>query len=352
MIGNTRPGIPTDIKLMFCLKILRYGGGTDQWDDAAYMSEESGRLYLMKFCKDIIDMYGSTYLKRYPNVDEMDDITERFAIQGFPGCAGALDCMKLFWKNCPVQDKGQNLNPKGHSRLATIQCEAWCDYDLYFWHWYSGRSGTNNDLNVLARSPLFRDVISNYYKMERRTEYQIIPNGRRRRRCYLLADGIYPDYPIFAKPIHDAPHERQRWYSKIKESVRKTVERFFGVLQSRFEYLRRENRKWELSDVITISQACVILQNKIVRMHQNGEFHTEAGAENLVLEFCEADTENRIRSEEEMRQNRNTEENSIMPDWESELERMVMREAIVTDPDLFYQLEAELVRNIELRTDL
>ena len=41
-----------------------------------------------------------------------------------------------------------------------------------------------------------------------------------------------------------------------------------------------------------------------------------------------------------------------MPDWESELERMVMREAIVTDPDLFYQLEAELVRNIELRTDL
>ena len=51
-----------------------------------------------------------------------------------------------------------------------------------------------------------------------------------------------------------------------------------------------------------------------------------------------------------MRKNRNTEKNSIMPDWESELERMVMREAIVTDPDLFYQLE--LVRNIELRTDL
>ena len=64
MIGNTRPGIPTDIKLLLSLKILRYGGGTDQWDDAAYMSEESGRIYLMKFCKDIIDMYGSTYLKR------------------------------------------------------------------------------------------------------------------------------------------------------------------------------------------------------------------------------------------------------------------------------------------------
>ena len=49
MIKHTRPDIPTDIKLMFCLNILRYGGGTDQGDDAAYMSEESGRLYLMKF---------------------------------------------------------------------------------------------------------------------------------------------------------------------------------------------------------------------------------------------------------------------------------------------------------------
>ena len=145
---------------------------------------------------------------------------------------------------------------------------------------------------MLARSPLFRDVISNYYKMERRTEYQTIRNGRRRRRCYLLAEGIFPDYPIFAKTIHDAPHKRQRRYSKIQESVRKTVQRFFGVLQSRFEYLGRENRKWELCDVITISQDCVILHNKIVRMQQTGESHAEAGAEKLVLEFYESDTDN------------------------------------------------------------
>ena len=45
------------------------------------------------------------------------------------------------------------------------------------------------------------------------------------------------------------------------------------------------------------------------------------------------------------------EENSSMPDWMSELERMVIREALVTDPDFFYELEAELIRKIEIRTD-
>ena len=53
-----------------------------------------------------------------------------------------------------------------------------------------------------------------------------------------------------------------------------------------------------MSDVITIWQACVILHNKIVWMQQNGEFHAEAGPENILLEFYEADTENRISSEE------------------------------------------------------
>ena len=45
------------------------------------------------------------------------------------------------------------------------------------------------------------------------------------------------------------------------------------------------------------------------------------------------------------------EENSSMPDWMSELERMFIREALVTDPDFFYELEAEFVRKIEIRTD-
>ena len=39
-----------------------------------------------------------------------------------------------------------------------------------------------------------------------------------------------------------------------------------------------------------------------MRMQQNREFHAEAGAENLLLEFYEADTENWMSSEEDMRQ--------------------------------------------------
>jgi hypothetical protein len=50
----------------------------------------------------------------------------------------------------------------------------------------------------------------------------------------------------------------------VKKSVRKDVECAFGVLQSRFNIVRRPARLWKRKDVVNIMQACVILHNMIV----------------------------------------------------------------------------------------
>lgn len=43
--------------------------------------------------------------------------------------------------------------------------------------------------------------------------------------AYFLADGIYPRWPMFALPIHEAPTAAQRHYKKAHEAMRKDVER-------------------------------------------------------------------------------------------------------------------------------
>lgn len=58
---------------------------------------------------------------------------------------------------------------------------------------------------------------------------------------YLLADEIYPHWPLISRPMGETPDAYARKYSKQQEEVRKDVERFFGILQSSFEILRREN---------------------------------------------------------------------------------------------------------------
>lgn len=220
--GIGRPGHPTDVKILVGLRLLSSGAAMDTFDDMARMSETSIRFYFRTLIIDLICLYGTLFLNRFPSQSEMDSLHDRYMQLGFPGCVGAIDCMKFIWKNCPKQLKGQYHNSK-ESRLATIQCEAWCDHDRYVWSWFSGRPGSNNDLNILAHSPLFQNIFNDRINLRVPHGYTIDPLMDIHYVRYFLVDGRYPRWPIFAKPIHDACLQCERSYSVHQEGLRKNV---------------------------------------------------------------------------------------------------------------------------------
>ena len=139
------------------------------------------------------------------------------------------------------------------------------------------------------------------------------------------------------KPIKGGETVQERKYSGNQEAVRKDVERFFGVLQSRFEILRREMRGWDVEEVVKISQACVIMHNLIVRMQQNGDFRNEAGGQNLIREFYNTDMESTRISREEYAQNRVRNRSGTIRNWQEEVARMVLMEQLYTGRHLFFE---------------
>jgi hypothetical protein len=82
--------------------------------------------------------------------------------------------------------------------------------------------------------------------------------------AYYLADGIYPEWAAFVKTISKPQTEKHKLYAQHQEGARKDVECAFGVLQSRFDIVRRPARLWKRGDVINIMEACIILHNMIV----------------------------------------------------------------------------------------
>ncbi|GKA67634.1 RNA-directed DNA polymerase, eukaryota [Tanacetum coccineum] len=84
----------------------------------------------------------------------------------------------------------------------------------------------NNDLNVLYGSLLFDDVLSNTTP-----EAPFVVNGRTYKKCYYLADGIYPTWSSFVKTFSFARDEKTLRFKRVQESARKDIERAFGVLQ-------------------------------------------------------------------------------------------------------------------------
>lgn len=123
----------------------------------------------------------------------------------------------------------------------------------------AGVPGSNNDINVNDRSPMWADIAGGVFP---RATYEL---GKRSfEQLYFTADNIYPRYPIFMQSFGASYDPKEAYFSKRIESVRKDVERAFGILQSRFATLRKPSLFWSFEDLQNEVLCCIILHNMIL----------------------------------------------------------------------------------------
>ena len=114
------------------------------------------------------------------------------------------------------------------------------DYETWIWHAFFGLPGTLNDINVVQRSPLMsRIALSDTPPVE----FQA--NGRTYNYGYFLADGIYPKWQTFVKPVVKPSGKKQTQFHNAQAAARKDVERTFGILQAQFAIVRGPARFWD-----------------------------------------------------------------------------------------------------------
>ncbi|KAM0902976.1 hypothetical protein ACQ4PT_018954 [Festuca glaucescens] len=77
-------------------------------------------------------------------------------------------------------------------------------------------------------------------------------------------DTSSPKWAVFVKTIALPQTEKHKLFARHQEGARKDVERAFGVLQARFNIVRRPARFWKRASVDKVMEACVILHNMIV----------------------------------------------------------------------------------------
>ena len=64
-------------------------------------------------------------------------------------------------------------------------------------------------------------------------KYEYIVNGHEYKIGYFLSDGIYPKWATFVKTIPLPQGPKAKLFAQRQETVRKDVERAFGILQDR-----------------------------------------------------------------------------------------------------------------------
>ncbi|KAL3701160.1 hypothetical protein R1sor_019182 [Riccia sorocarpa] len=232
----------------------------DAIDEYCRMAESTAQEALKRYCKAVLEVFGPDYL-RLPTKTEIEKQITINKERGFPGMFGSLDCMSWAWKNCPKAWAGQFQGKDGHRNIVL---EAVADQSLRIWHAYFDLPGSNNDINVVDRSPLVHNLLTGDLSA---ANYEV--NGREYNRLYLLTDGIYPNWSVFVKTIHEPQGEKRCHFAKMQEAVRKDVERCFGVLQARFAIVSNPCRYWDQQQVKEIMLTCVVLHNMIVEDEQD-----------------------------------------------------------------------------------
>ena len=250
-------GIHPLVKLAAVLRVLGYGTPFDQMDELFGISESMVAKCFHRFNELMVDLYASKYLA-LPSEEELKEKMKVNASRGFPGCIGSIDCTVIKWHNCPVAFKGQYCGPK--TKVPTVQLETVVDADLYIWHQFFGMPGSCNDINVLDNSPLMHKIENGQFPPP--LQYEI--EGERFTTPYMLADGIYPDWAVFAKPIGSPITMAEKAYTKKQESIRKDVERAYGILKIRFRCLDIPVKLWHIEKMKKMVQTCIILHNMII----------------------------------------------------------------------------------------
>ncbi|CAL8170344.1 unnamed protein product [Prunus armeniaca] len=222
--GLGRQGLFPEQKLTAVFCMLTWGCSADATDEYCIFSESIALESLRKFCCAVEAVYGQWYL-RSPNPADLYKLLHKASSRGFPCMLGSLDCMHWEWNNCPSSCANQFT---GHKKKPTVVLEAVALYDTWIWHAFFGATGSNNDINILARSPLFNDVV---YGVAHHVEYII--NGNQYHLGYYLADGIYPRWATLVKTISSPDNPKNRLFAQMQEAYRKDVERAFGILQAR-----------------------------------------------------------------------------------------------------------------------
>ncbi|KAM7510997.1 hypothetical protein LguiB_009872 [Lonicera macranthoides] len=262
-----RPGLSPLQKMIAPLRMLSYGVPADFIDEYIQIGQSISIESLIHFCDGVIDIFEERYLRK-PNSDDIAKLLEENKARGFPGMLGSLDCMHWHWSNCPKAWHGMYTN--GFKKVPTLILEAVASKDLWIWHAFFGMAVTNNDINVLDKSPLFDDIVNG---VAPQCNFEV--RGHHYNMGYYLSDGIYPPYATLIQTISEPLNSRKRLFAKRQESVRKDVKRAFRVLQKRWHIVKGLARMWKANDLGKIMKTCIILHNMIIESEHHQGFDSE-----------------------------------------------------------------------------
>jgi hypothetical protein len=209
-----------------------------------------------------VKAYYFDFVKRQENED-LHYVMDTYSRLGFPGCVGSIDCTHLWWAMCPV---GKTNVCKGKGDHPTLVYEACVDHNRRLLGMTKSFYGTINDKTIVKLD----DYVQAVKESRAHADVKFLvkfPDGEvvEKSGVYFLCDGGYHRWACLMSPFPRTGNEADKRWSEWLESVRKDVECFFGVLKSRFRWLRNPITLHYQSQIDNAVFLCCMLHNMLLQ---------------------------------------------------------------------------------------
>lgn len=90
-----KEGIRSEIKILACLTLFGTGHSFGDIDASAQMVRQTISTYFHCFCRDVVSIYGVTYLNERPTAAQLGTIESKFSSAGLPNHVSCVDGFKI-----------------------------------------------------------------------------------------------------------------------------------------------------------------------------------------------------------------------------------------------------------------
>ena len=286
------PRIPLDLKMAACLRVLATGCQFDACEEPAGLDKETLRRFFHDWMAHLADNIAPRYIKP-PQGAELDACLAVYAKLGFPGACMSVDATHCPWDRVP---SAQHAAHKGKESFPSLVWNCHVTHDGQFRHVELAQAGARND-KTLAHYDWLMQSIKNgsLYSDKVFSLYDENGNVTRVSGLYLICDGGYHMWRCCQFPLkHGSDIWTRRW-SKRMESVRKDVERAFGIVKKRFRILKVPFLFKDAKAIHNVFVVCCMLHNRLLKfdgLHKLGRAEQDWIKASLTADDARVDAQN------------------------------------------------------------
>jgi hypothetical protein len=243
--GDLMGHIPIEIKILVALRILARGNVSDDISEMSKVGLSTCPNIFSQFVLKFATTFRDSFIYMPEEGDDLTRVMNIYARLGFPGCLGSMDVTHVHWLACPLRLKNLCIGKEGYPTLAF---QVLVDHSRMIRHVSTSCFGAMNDINICHIDTIVRDDIHglltadglarNCYKEIEFVVYDEHGQATTIKGAYVITDGGYEPLAIFVNPNVNRCDRAAVIWAEFIESVRKDVECTFGVLKSRFHFLK------------------------------------------------------------------------------------------------------------------